>query len=566
MCTGEQLTDVEVQVELQGDADDAQRTATQGIGVGGAGGDHAQAEAAHQGVGLVGHGQQGTAQAGGHGAVGTGGQILFAQGLGHHRALALAPGVDAAHDALQGVEFAHHAGHQVGLGQTPGAGGVFGAHLAPGHVAGQPAAQGLQTAGLLAHGAQTADEDDVIQLFQPVVEIVAQVGMPEEAGIFQAGTQHAFPAVLDQAHVLGGDVEHGQEVRHEAAVGSLDTEAFLMAFHAGEQHFAGDFQIGRIEVGQQGHGMLGQALHLVQQAVTPQHLAADGGSLGVPAFHDDLAAVGGIGRQAALFLQDGQQVVGMGHAEGSMTVDAVAHGLATGSHGPHGEGHHGIIQQGHDPAQRAGIGQGIAAPAHTLAERQGGDDGGADPGQQVRHGSAADALAHGHIFALFGGDAVHIVHAHAVGAGKAFQGFGGRAVSGKGHTHRRAGHFFLALLLHGVHVLDDDDGTTRRAHGTQGAVFHTGFLQGRGETGGQFGFFAGQKTGRQFFAANFKHKGRHALPRLGVEHRIPQLFTLGHIQFGHACSQSAHTADISGTLRDGDGASSRLKVWEHLRQ
>ena len=177
--------------------------------------------------------------------------------------------------------------------------------------------------------------------------------MPEETGIFQAGTQHAFPAVLDQAHVLGGDVEHGQEVRHQGAVGGFDAKALLMAFHAGEQHFAGHFQVGRIEVGQQGHGMFGQALHFVQQAVTPQHLAADGGSLGITTFHDDLAAVGGIGRQAALVRQHGQQLVGMGHAEGAMTMDAVAHGLTAGSHGAHGEGHHGVIQQGHDPAQRA---------------------------------------------------------------------------------------------------------------------------------------------------------------------------------------------------------------------
>ena len=118
MSTGEQLTDVEVQVELQSDTDDAQSATAQGIGVGGTGGDHAQAEAAHQGIGLVGHGQQRAAQAGRHGAVGAGGQILFAQGLGHHRGLALALGVDAAHDALQGIELAHHAGHQVGLGQT----------------------------------------------------------------------------------------------------------------------------------------------------------------------------------------------------------------------------------------------------------------------------------------------------------------------------------------------------------------------------------------------------------------------------------------------------------------
>ena len=94
-------------------------------------------------------------------------------------------------------------------------------------------------------------------------------------------------------------------------------------------------------------------------------------------------------------------------------------------------------------------------------------------------------------------------------AGKAFQRFGRLAVRAVGRAHRRAGDFFYALLLHGIDVFQNDHGATRRAHDTHAAVFNGSLVQRSTEAGSQLGLLHGQKTGRQFFAADFKHKRCH---------------------------------------------------------
>ena len=199
-------------------------------------------------------------------------------------------------------------------------------------------------------------------------------------------------------------------MRHELAVRPLNAEALLMAFHTGQQHFTRHFQIGGIKIRQQGHGMLGQTLHLVQQAVVPEDPAPGPRGLGVAAFHDDGTAPGRIKGHGAGISRNFQIGVGMGHAEGTGTVHAVAAGFAARSHGPEVEGDHFLIKQSQNPVDGPGIGQGIRAPAHALGERQGRDHGRADPGQQIFGRRAAGALAHGHIFAFFRFQAKDVRH------------------------------------------------------------------------------------------------------------------------------------------------------------
>ena len=410
---------------------------------------------------------------------------------------------------LKGIEFAHHAADQIRLGEASGTGRIAGVHPARGSGLRQPAAQRFQTAGLVGHAAQSGDEDDVFQFFQPGVQFLPQILMPEEAGILQTGAQHALPAVLDHGHVLRRQVEHRQEMRHELAVRPFDAETLLVALHAGQQHLGRHFQIGGVKIPQQRHGMLHQPLHFLQQAVAPEHLAAGGLRQLVAALHDDLPAGGRVNGDGALFGHDGQIVRGPRDAERPRPVDAVAAGLAPARHRPHAEGGDFFIQQGHDPAQRPRIGQSMRAPAHALGKGQARDDRRADLRQQIARRRAARMLAHRHIFALLRLDAVDVRHGQPVRARKAFQRLGRIAGGIVGGTHRRPGDLLLPLLLHGVHVLDDDHGAPRRAHDPHLAVLHGGLVQRGTKTGGKLRLFHRQKTGRQFFAADLKYKSRH---------------------------------------------------------
>lgn len=162
-----------------------------------------------------------------------------------------------------------------------------------------------------------------------MIKGIAQVGLPEKAGVFKPGTQHAFPAALDHAHVLGGKVQHGEKMRQQFAIGPFDAKALLVAFHAGEQYFARHLKIGRIKIGQQRHRVLGKALHFVQQAVFPQHLATSGSRLGIPPLNGDIAALGRINGNGAGPGEGGQKFIGMRHSKGANAVDAVPAGLTT---------------------------------------------------------------------------------------------------------------------------------------------------------------------------------------------------------------------------------------------
>ena len=333
--------------------------------------------------------------------------------------------------------------------------------------------------------------------------------MPEEAGILQTGAQHALPAVLDHGHVLRRQIEHRQEMRHELAVRPFDAETLLVTLHAGQQHLGRDFQIGGVKIAQQRHGVFHQPLHLFQQSVTPEHLAAGGLRQLVAALHDDLPAGGRVHGDGALSGHDGQIVRRTGDAERAGPVDAVAAGLTPGRDRPHAEGDDLLVQQGHDPAQGTRIGQRMRSPAHALGKGEARNDGRADLRQQIAYRRPARTLAHRHIFALVRLDAVDVRHRQAVRARKAFKSLGRIAGGVIGGAHRRAGDFLLPFLLDGIHILDDDRGAPGRAHDPQFAVGHGGLIQRGPKTGGKFRLFHRQETGRQFFASDFKYKGRH---------------------------------------------------------
>ena len=350
---GEQLGEVKAHVVLEGDAQDAQGAAAQGVRVGRAGGDHVQAEAAHHGVGFVGHGQDSAGQGFGSGRIRAGGEVLLAQGLDHSLVLAAVAGVNAAHNALQGAKLAHHARTEIGLGQATGPGHFL--MLRVFDLLGQPGAQLFQAAALVAHAAQGRQKNNVIQALGPGVQARAQVCFPEEIGVFQAGGEHPFPAGLHGFQVRRGHIQHGDEVGQKLAILAFHAKAFLVGFHAGEQHLAGQFQVFGGHGGQHGHRVLGKPLHLGEQAVLPNHVAVNAFGQFFSFGHDVAAAFGGGENDFALIADDTQVVGGRGHFQPSGAVHPVAVSMAAAGHTGHAEGNDLIIQKRHEPAQGAGV-------------------------------------------------------------------------------------------------------------------------------------------------------------------------------------------------------------------
>ena len=123
--TVDQPGEIQLVAAVEDDVDDAQGLAAQGVGVGGAGGQQADAETAADGVDLVGDAHQGAAVAGGQVAAGGHRQVVFVNALADFGILAGQAGVLPAHDSLEIGELVNHAAFQVRLAEVGGAADLF---------------------------------------------------------------------------------------------------------------------------------------------------------------------------------------------------------------------------------------------------------------------------------------------------------------------------------------------------------------------------------------------------------------------------------------------------------
>ena len=76
----------------------------------------------------------------------------------------------------------------------------------------------FQALGFVVKRAQAILEDDFLQFFRVIDEVMFLIFFKEELGIIQAGAEDAFVAVLDRFQMVIVAVADGQEEVHEFAV------------------------------------------------------------------------------------------------------------------------------------------------------------------------------------------------------------------------------------------------------------------------------------------------------------------------------------------------------------
>ena len=103
-------------------------------------------------------------------------------------------------------------------------------------------------------------ERDRLQAFHAIFKRYFLVNFPEEARVFESCAENLLVAVLDGGFALfiHLDVEHGEEVRQQLAVRTLDSEVLLVVAHHGDQHFFRQRQILGLEVTKNHSRPLGQ--------------------------------------------------------------------------------------------------------------------------------------------------------------------------------------------------------------------------------------------------------------------------------------------------------------------
>ena len=388
----DQLRQPERQRRLDQDAEHAERGAAQRERILVAGGHHADAEEADQGVELVGQRHRGGDVARGQRVAGKARLVVGLDGVGHHLALAVGERVVAAHDALQLGELAHHVGDEVGLGQARGA-------LRRGDVAvqlgGDRACQRLEALDALELAAELVVIDHRRQARQAGLELLLLVLLEEEARVRQARAHHAGVAGDDVARVGHPHVGDDQEAVEQLAGAVEEREVLLVGAHGQDQAFLRHGEEFGLEFAHVHRRVLDQRGDLVEQVGVFVQQRALLRRLGEQLALDVGAALGEVGDDLAFGEQRGLVGVGGGDGKVAAAHEAVATRGAPGIQVEHAARHHvGAVQQ-RELVHRAHEGGVAVAPAHDLGDRQGLDgilhDGRQHVGEPgARHGSGVE--------------------------------------------------------------------------------------------------------------------------------------------------------------------------------
>ncbi|MNI25118.1 hypothetical protein D3C73_787570 [compost metagenome] len=487
---------------LQHQPDHAQRGAAQGVGVLRARGLFVDGEEADQGVQLFGHGDGDRDRGGRDGVARSLRLVVVADGVGHGVGLAGQTGVVAAHDPLQFRELAHHARGQVGLGQARC---LFRLSRVGADQRGDLARQRRDAVHPLGQRAQLGVEGDVLQLGVPGVEADLLILGPEEFRVAEAGRQHLGVARGQGCAAVGRlDVGDDDEVRRQAFLARFaHGEILLVHLHRQLDHFRRQGQELRVHVAQDRRRPLGQARHLVQQAVVIDQGQPLGRAHGAGALEDAQLAVGGV-QQDEVALQLGA-VVGevLDRERLARAHEAVALGHVARWDSIHLERDHRPVIQRQNALDRPHPAQGSRAPAHRLGPGEVADD-------------VVDALGHdlggrAALAADFGEpDAValdQLVLRQAGLAQEAFQ----RLRGGRGF---RALQLFIAVGRGGGQAVDDQRQAARPGIGGQRVPGQARGLQAVGGHALQVARGAGLHAGGDFFGEDFEEKlGHQAVAR-----------------------------------------------------
>jgi hypothetical protein len=129
--------------------------------------------------------------------------------------------------------------------------------------------QGGDAVDAFSERAELGVEGDAGQFLRPGVEAGLEVLVPEEAGVVQAGGQHAAVAGGEGRAAVGGlDIGDDDEVRGEAMFRRIaDGEILLVHLHRQPDHLGRQAEELGVHVAEDGGRPFGQTRDLVQQAV-----------------------------------------------------------------------------------------------------------------------------------------------------------------------------------------------------------------------------------------------------------------------------------------------------------
>ena len=161
-------------------------------------------------------------------------------------ALAVAPRVEAADDALQVGELADHVGHEVGP-REPRRAGRLGHRVAEAEVDREPLGERLDPLRLPERVAELLLEGEAGEPRDPLLEREPAVVVPEEAGVGEAGVEDPLVAADDVALRVARVVGHGEEVSGERPRGLARREDLLVLAHRRDEDLFRELEVRRVE-------------------------------------------------------------------------------------------------------------------------------------------------------------------------------------------------------------------------------------------------------------------------------------------------------------------------------
>ncbi|RMT28149.1 hypothetical protein ALP50_05788 [Pseudomonas syringae pv. spinaceae] len=492
------LDQVQVQLLLDQDPQDAQSRTTQGIRVFAAGGQHADTENTDQRVQLVSDGNRRTRQRGRQFSTCATWHVLLVERQRDIFCLAIGLGVIVTGDALHFRELANHFTRQVALGQQTGTRRTLGVAADAGCDVGGKLRDAL---GLVEYAAQLGLEHDVFQAIVEGFQLLFLVLLEEELGVGQAWTNHFLVTGDDLGRVLALDVGHRDEARQQLAVGIQQAEILLVVLHGGDQGFLRHIKETLFERAHQRHRPFDQPGHFVQQAWRHDGSAFLLAGQLFDALADDLPTFVEVGQ----YVSRAQVAEVAGRRRNThvfRVMEAVAARMTTGALGENRAVSHLIAEQHHQPLGRPYELFLASAPAHALGNRQVVQRV-FDNGRQQRGGRLAE---NGLAVAQFRAALIDFAQVDAALLGEAQSCLSRVAVSVERGLTRRAVQVHAAIRLLRGQCGDQHGQATRRGVDLFGAIGQTCARKAFFNTGEKSICQRHEGLGWQFFGAQFNQK------------------------------------------------------------
>ena len=291
--------------------------------------------------------------------------VMIGDGIGDRRVFPALQGIIAAHHPLQGGEFHHHFGDQIGLGQARGA--LCQVRVGAGERR-QFARQRRHPFALVMNAAKLLMKHHIAQCVHARFQRRFQVRVPEIARVIEARRQHPLIARNNGlAAIRGLQIgDHDKMRRQGAGFRIAQGKVFLVLGHAQLDHFRRQRQKGRVHGADERHWPFGEPGDLVQQSRVWHQLQAVGFTQSRHLRLDARLARGRIHQHMALSSQDLLIVFKSCDRKRTRAHHPVAKGVRRGAQPGGLEIHPLPIQQAQNIVQRPHPAKIARAPFHRF--------------------------------------------------------------------------------------------------------------------------------------------------------------------------------------------------------